>query len=516
MSKNGKRKHTRKKKHTFVNVLLGILIVLVAASSVALAGLTLMGYDAYTEIRRLILPIHASSISFSTETLVLGEEQEYSPKLTLIPGDCTDEYKISSTDEEIVEVTADNKLKANGVGECTVKATTDNGKTAYCDITVKEAPDELDLPESIDAAVSESFKIHPLNEQGFNSDAFSFKSANKKVAVINSDGLVTPVDYGKTTITVTAYNNTEAKLKLRVLKTPIKFSLNGGKLNIGQGSPVKLSCDFEDGYGAYSRTYESDDEDVLTVDSFGNVEGLKNGKATVTCTLFNNISSECEITVNNNLSKIRTHLDPARPMVALTFDDGPYKKNTKSILDTLAKYDARATFFVVGTRVAKEPETLKLEYEAGHEIGSHSWDHGYAVNLSEKQQRMELKKANDAIHKVTGAYPTLFRCPGGISCDVYVNESNMPLIQWSIDTRDWETQNSESTYQCIKKVFDKNENLNGDIVLMHDIQDSTPAAVKKICKLLDKQGYQLVTVSELAYYKGVKMQNGVTYLSFYG
>ena len=91
----------------------------------------------------------------------------------------------------------------------------------------------------------------------------------------------------------------------------------------------------------------------------------------------------------------------------------------------------------------------------------------------------------------------------------------MPLIYWSIDTVDWKTKNSKATFNAIKKVFDKGENLDGDIVLMHDIQNSTPAAVKNICKYLSKKGYQMVTISEMAYYKGVKLEGGKSYYDFY-
>ena len=91
----------------------------------------------------------------------------------------------------------------------------------------------------------------------------------------------------------------------------------------------------------------------------------------------------------------------------------------------------------------------------------------------------------------------------------------MPLIYWSIDTLDWKTKNSKSTFKAIKKVFNKGETLDGDVVLMHDIQNSTPKAVKDICKYLSKKGYQMVTVSEMAYYKGCDLEGGKAYYNFY-
>ena len=208
-------------------------------------------------------------------------------------------------------------------------------------------------------------------------------------------------------------------------------------------------------------------------------------------------------------------MDKTKPMVCLTFDDSPDESNTLSILHTLQKYKARATFFVVGSRVSDRADILKKEYTCGNEIGNHSWDHRYADDLNRKEQLEEVTKTNKAVQNVIGATPTLFRCPGGISCDVYEKNSNLPLIMWSIDTVDWSTKNSKETFKAVKRVIDKGESLDGDIVLMHDIQDSTPKAVENICKFLSKKGYQMVTVSEMAYYKGIQLKNGELYYNFY-
>ena len=227
------------------------------------------------------------------------------------------------------------------------------------------------------------------------------------------------------------------------------------------------------------------------------------------------MTSSCEVIVASYSPNIRKNLDRTKPMVALTFDDGPSRANTESILETLDKYKGKGTFFVIGNKVGDNSDLIRTIYENGHEIGNHSWDHEYADDLNEKEQQNEIAKTCEAIYDVLGTLPSVFRCPGGIESDYYREHAGAPIISWSIDTRDWETQSSKATYERITSVFDRHLNLDGDIVLMHDIVDSTPEAVKKICALLNKRGYQLVTVSELAYYRGADMNDGETYSCFY-
>ena len=201
-------------------------------------------------------------------------------------------------------------------------------------------------------------------------------------------------------------------------------------------------------------------------------------------------------------------IDPGKKLVALTFDDGP-SEYTKRILRTLKQYDSVATFFVVGNRVELFEDVLKEELEIGCEIGNHTYEHKVLTELNAEQIWLQIYRTNEAVKKVTGEYPTLMRPPCG-----YDNGSTnciiaMPLILWSVDTKDWQTQNCYCSVQTVL------ENVkDGDIILMHDMYEASAEAVETIVPSLIAEGYQLVTVSELAEYRGMILQEGEEYSSF--
>ena len=203
-------------------------------------------------------------------------------------------------------------------------------------------------------------------------------------------------------------------------------------------------------------------------------------------------------------------IDPGKKLVALTFDDGP-SEYTKRILRTLKQYDSVATFFVVGNRVELFEDVLKEELEIGCEIGNHTYEHKVLTELNAEQIWLQIYRTNEAVKKVTGEYPTLMRPPCG-----YDNGSTnciiaMPLILWSVDTKDWQTQNCYCSVQTVL------ENVkDGDIILMHDMYEASAEAVETIVPSLIAEGYQLVTVSELAEYRGMILQEGEEYSSFGG
>lgn len=208
------------------------------------------------------------------------------------------------------------------------------------------------------------------------------------------------------------------------------------------------------------------------------------------------------------ISAKTTNVDPDKKMVALTYDDGPHGTYTAQILDVLEKYDARATFFVVGSRIEYYPEQLTRAAELGCEIGSHTYNHMNLPSNSDSAIKNEMNKTDALIKKYTGEVAPVMRPPGGATSSRSLAAVGKPAIMWSVDTRDWEHRNASRTVSNIK-----NNVYDGAIVLMHDLYSPTAQATKTIVPWLIDNGYQLVTVSELMYYRGIDMKAGSVYRS---
>ncbi len=198
-------------------------------------------------------------------------------------------------------------------------------------------------------------------------------------------------------------------------------------------------------------------------------------------------------------------IDPSKPMVALTYDDGP-SSYTAQILDILEKCNARATFFEVGIRVGQYPNTVKRIAGMGCELGNHSYDHANLGIADAAKVQSELSQTDSKIKGLTMKAPALVRPPYGSIGSNLKSYAKRPLILWSIDTLDWKTRNASSVYQSVM-----NHVKDGDIILMHDLYASTVEASKRIIPDLVAKGYQLVTVSELAQYKKVTLRAGEKY-----
>jgi peptidoglycan/xylan/chitin deacetylase (PgdA/CDA1 family) len=206
----------------------------------------------------------------------------------------------------------------------------------------------------------------------------------------------------------------------------------------------------------------------------------------------------------------RGGIDPSKPMLALTFDDGP-SKYTEHVLDLLERYHCRATFFVVGNRISYYPGSVKRAYQMGCEIGGHTWDHKQLTRLSESQIRQELCDTGTAIRQVTGANQKIFRPPyGDVNGTVksVSAELGLAMINWNVDTLDWKTKNADAVYNAIMK-----DAANKSIILCHDLHGTTVEAMDRVIPALLAKGYQLVTVSELMQYSGKTLQPGVLYTS---
>jgi len=178
--------------------------------------------------------------------------------------------------------------------------------------------------------------------------------------------------------------------------------------------------------------------------------------------------------------------------VALTFDDGPDAKVTPQVLAILKKYDVHATFFMVGKNVTKNAALVETIYEAGHEVGNHTWNHSKLTNLSTTSVKQEVDRTSNVIYTAIGQYPTVFRPPYGATNEQVRSVISMPSILWSIDTLDWKHRNADKILAYVKASAK-----DGSIILMHDIHQSTANGLENVILYLQKQGYEFVTVSEI-------------------
>lgn len=202
-----------------------------------------------------------------------------------------------------------------------------------------------------------------------------------------------------------------------------------------------------------------------------------------------------------------------KKLVALTFDDGP-SQYTGKLLDALKKHNAKATFFVVGSRIGSDSSNalLKRMEDEGHVVGNHSQNHKNLKYLSAANVASEMYTAAERIKKAIGHYPIVMRCPGGnynSTVQSYAKSINVPIIQWSMDTIDWRDRNKTTVLNRAKSGIK-----NGSIVLMHDLYSTTVDAAIELIPYLQQQGYTLVTVPELLAVKYGTIEPGKVY--FYG
>ena len=180
--------------------------------------------------------------------------------------------------------------------------------------------------------------------------------------------------------------------------------------------------------------------------------------------------------------------------IALTFDDGPVADTTR-LLRILRREHVPATFFVLGQQVQMYPDIVARAARQGHEIGIHTWDHRQLTTLAPRRMLAELARTQQEVADVTGVRPTLLRPPYGASNPRVLRTAGrlgLAQVLWSIDTRDWKTLAVRPTVKEVRRSARP-----GRIILMHDIHRTSVDAVPRVIAVLRRQGYRLVTVSEL-------------------
>ena len=181
----------------------------------------------------------------------------------------------------------------------------------------------------------------------------------------------------------------------------------------------------------------------------------------------------------------------SRKAVALTFDDGPNPNTTPVALELLKKYNAKATFFMVGRSVAGNEDIIKQVVAEGHQIGNHSWSHPLLTKISLEEAKSQINDTTEALKKASGQDVHIMRPPyGGINSTIQA-AVDQSFILWNIDTLDWKNRNTASIMREIRKTQP------GSIILMHDIHQTSIDALPSVLQYLTEQGFELVTIDEL-------------------
>ena len=196
--------------------------------------------------------------------------------------------------------------------------------------------------------------------------------------------------------------------------------------------------------------------------------------------------------------------------VALTFDDGPSGRYTRALLDGLEKRGVKATFLLCGYRLKEYPREAKRICALGHEIGLHGYSHADMSKLGQEALERELADTMALLPK--GCRPVFLRPPGGKYNDTVLEaarQADLAVLQWSVDPKDWASHDAAAIEKAVTETV-----RSGDVILLHDMSDSSVKAALAIVDELTKQGFRFVTASELARRKSVEITAGKVYRRF--
>ena len=232
--------------------------------------------------------------------------------------------------------------------------------------------------------------------------------------------------------------------------------------------------------------------------------GLEVGSQTVPYASIKNYLPESVVEVIATDTK--RVIDPSKKLVAITYDDGPCKY-TNDLLDIFKQYNSVATFFEAGQLLYSQPEALQRMDSEGHELASHTWSHKDLAKCSDAEIKNQLDKTDNKLVEIVGKKATLMRPPYGSVSKRARAACDKPMIGWSVDTLDWQSRNADKVIAKVKNEDD----LEGDVILMHSLYPSTVEATRVIVPWLIENGYQLVTGSELFAYKYQESPKAGTY-----
>ncbi len=285
-----------------------------------------------------------------------------------------------------------------------------------------------------------------------------------------------------------------------------KIKMRADKRTVRVGDSVKLSAKITPKDATYQELiWTSSNDDYVEITKDGEMIPTKEGaNHKVKITASSNDGSDIKVT---KTFRILPQIDPEKPMVAVTYDDGPHPTVTEEILDALEENYAVATFFMLGENIPGREEFMRRSKNLGNELCSHSYNHPQLTAISKKKIKKQMQKTDKLIEAAIGEKAPLMRPPYGAYNQKVRDNVGKPMILWTVDTLDWKHKDSDKTYEACMTAKD------GDIILMHDIQPSSGEAADKIFKGLKEKGFQLVTVSEMYEARGQEFKNGGSYFS---
>ncbi|MBR6598933.1 MAG: endo-1,4-beta-xylanase, partial [Oscillospiraceae bacterium] len=302
---------------------------------------------------------------------------------------------------------------------------------------------------------------------------------------------------------------------------------NVGSATTSSGKWAELSGDFSVPAGATNvslyiqSAYTESDTAADMIDFFvDDIQFTKTGSDTGGNTTTNPSSGTMVGSVSNGTwsSTCDTSwIDPSKPMVAFTFDDGPVgtASNATSIRiqNALTKNGYHATFFYWGQKInGSNSAEIKRAFDAGFEIGNHTYSHPYLTNLSASGVQSEINQTKTILNGIVGNGDFLVRPPYLSVNGTVQSAAGVPLINCGIDTEDWNNASKDAIVNKLKSAM-QNGSLNKQIVLMHETYETTAAAMEELLPYMKSQGWQVVSVSELFKASGKQLKAGTAYTS---
>jgi peptidoglycan/xylan/chitin deacetylase (PgdA/CDA1 family) len=240
-----------------------------------------------------------------------------------------------------------------------------------------------------------------------------------------------------------------------------------------------------------------------TAPSAASSESTETSAAETTAQTDESVSSTHDSNNSDTVKRIDYELDPSKPTIAITFDDGPNATTTMEVLDILEKYQVRASFFLIGTNINDESaKSVKRAFDLGCDIENHSKTHSYMDKMTADEIKDEIAYVNDKVKEITGTTPKFFRPPYiAVNSTMYDN-IDMTFIS-GLGCNDWD---DKVTAEYRAKYLEKKA-ADGVIFLLHDAEGNskTVEALDKAIPILLEKGFQFATISELFELKGVEI-----------